>query len=124
MIPSSRSNRQWTSSKIQEKLAAFRPFCQAFVDAHQHRGPDMWRMGEAEAAADDDGEELEPGDDQAAACAAEAAAPMPPVVPASTEGAPGHSKVVVVIISTLFMDAWARGGLDVEGPEPPLLSER
>ena len=75
----------------------------------------MWRMGEAEAAADDDGEEVEPGDDQAAACAAEAAAPTPHVVPASTEGAPGHSKVVVVIISTLFMDAWARGGL----PAPP-----
>ncbi len=42
----------------------------------------------------------------------------PPVVPPSTGAAPGHSKVVAVIVSTLFMDAWARGGAELgEGGE-------
>lgn len=82
----------------------------------------MWRMGDP----DDEGEEeteLEQGADEMTA--SEAAAPTrPPVVPSSTEAAMGHSKVVVVIISTLFMDAWARGGEGLGGPEPPPLLAR
>ena len=81
----------------------------------------MWRMGYP----DDEGEEtdLQQGDNEMTASEA-APGTRPPVVPSSTEAAVGHSKVVVVIISTLFMDAWARGGEALGGPEPSSLSTR
>lgn len=99
-----------------DKLAAFRPFRQAFVAAHQDRCPDMWQMG------DQDPEGTEAIDGPASSDEAVLAAP---VIPPSTEATQGHSKVTAVIISTLFMDAWARGGTDLdEGGDTPSLSPR
>lgn len=100
----------------QDILAAFRSFRQAFVAAHQNRCPDMWQVGD-----DDDPEETVAINDGPAA--ADEAVLAAPVVPPSTEAAKGHPKVTVVIISTLFHDAWARSGTDEEG-DIPLLSSR